>query len=495
MFCQLEALRHCLPPSLRRTLEGLPETLDETYARVLRDINMANREHALHLLQCLTVALRPLRVEELAEVLAIDFDTSSNRGIPQLHPNLRWEDQHQAVLSTCSSLITVVEYEEAYNSWTQVVQFSHFSVKEFLISNRLASLSENLSFYHIALEPAHTILALACSGVLLRLDDRVNEDNVGDMPLVKYAFRHWFDHARFGNVSSHIRDVMEYFFDADKQHWTAWCQLQTMEVSWPRFSAHKSLDAFPLYFAALGGFYDLVEHLLGKNPEHINVKRDRMVTPLVAALGGKHFQVAELLYQNGANVDDRDCHGGTPLREACKTGFSERKTGFLDIVQFLINHGADVNAQGLDGFAPLHIAAIHGHLPTVRLLVEHNADIHIRNELRKTPLHVVTGSHPRPDHIDIMRVLLKHGADPNARDHRGCTPLHQRPWWGGYARMGTAKGARLLLEHGAIIDAKERRGMTPLDLALEDGHTSIVVCLTEWSMGLRGDMEHHSQAF
>jgi ankyrin repeat protein len=429
-----------------------------------------------------------LRVEELAEVLAIDFDTSSNRGIPQLHPSLRWDDQHQAVLSTCSSLITIVEYEEANNSWTQVVQFSHFSVKEFLTSNRLASLSENLSFYHIALEPAHTILALACSGVLLRLDDRVNEDNVGDMPLVKYAFRHWFDHARFGNVSSHIRDVMEYFFDADKQHWTAWCRLQTMEVSWPRFSHHESLDAFPLYFAALGGFYDLVEHLLGKNPEHINVKGGRMMTPLVAALGGKHFQVAELLYQNGANVDVRDRSGDTPLREACKAGF-------LDIVQLLINHGADVNAHGYAGLTPLHTAAIYGHLPTVRLLVEHNADIHIRTKRGKTPLHVVTGSHPKPNHIDIMRVLLKHGADPNARDYGGSTPLHRSPWFGGgyRRRVGTAEGTRLLLEHGAIIDAKNGHGKTPLDLALEEERHQIVECLKKYGATVHGDMEH-SQA-
>ena len=82
MYCQLEALRHCLPPSLRGILEELPETLDETYARVLRDINKANREHACRLLQCLTVALRPLRVEELAEVLAIGFDASADGGVP-----------------------------------------------------------------------------------------------------------------------------------------------------------------------------------------------------------------------------------------------------------------------------------------------------------------------------------------------------------------------------------------------------------------------------
>ena len=92
-------LRHCIPPSVRRTLDELPESLDETYERVLREIKKPNREHARRLLQCLVVAIRPLRVEELAEVLAVDFD--DEEGIPKLKLNWRWEDQEQALLSSC----------------------------------------------------------------------------------------------------------------------------------------------------------------------------------------------------------------------------------------------------------------------------------------------------------------------------------------------------------------------------------------------------------
>ena len=115
MFCQLEALRHCLPSSLRRIFEELPETLDETYERVLRDINKANRGPARRLLQCLAVALRPLRVEGLAEVLAMDFDAPAHGGIPQLNPNWRLADHHQAIMSTCSSLITIVD--DGHTKW------------------------------------------------------------------------------------------------------------------------------------------------------------------------------------------------------------------------------------------------------------------------------------------------------------------------------------------------------------------------------------------
>ncbi|KAF8487161.1 hypothetical protein DFH94DRAFT_641656, partial [Russula ochroleuca] len=183
-FCQLEILRHCLPPSVRRTLDELPESLDETYERVLKEIKKPNRDHALRLLQCLVVAIRPLEVKELAEVLAVDFDDAD--GIPKLKTNWRWEDEEQALLSSCSSLIAIVETKDS-----QVVQFSHFSVQEFLTSARLATSSVDVSRYHINLEPAHTILAQVCMSVLLQPDDVVEENSVGKTPLAEYAAEHW----------------------------------------------------------------------------------------------------------------------------------------------------------------------------------------------------------------------------------------------------------------------------------------------------------------
>jgi hypothetical protein len=222
VFCQLEVLRYCFPPSVRQILEELPETLDETYERILRDINKANRGHAHRLLQCLTVAVRPLRVAELAEVLAVDFDTVIN-GTSKLNTDWRWEDRQQAVLSTCSSLISIVDGDDS-----QVVQFSHFSVKEFLTSPRLAGSSTDVSHFHIPLEPAHTVLAKACLGVLLRLDEDADGPNVeNNSPLAEYAAEHWADHAQFERVSSHIREGMEYLFDPDKPYFAAWLHVST----------------------------------------------------------------------------------------------------------------------------------------------------------------------------------------------------------------------------------------------------------------------------
>ena len=110
------------------------------------DIKKGNRADAYRMLQCLTVAIRPLTVAELAELLAFDFDTAEGE-IPKLNSKWRWEDHDQAVLSTCSSLITIVSSRSS-----QVVQFSHFSVKEFFLSDRLSTSTNDMSQYHIVLE-------------------------------------------------------------------------------------------------------------------------------------------------------------------------------------------------------------------------------------------------------------------------------------------------------------------------------------------------------
>ncbi|KAF8501749.1 hypothetical protein F5888DRAFT_1875370 [Russula emetica] len=323
-FCQLEILRDCLPPSLRRTLDELPfpESLDETYERVLREIKMPNRDHARRLLQCLVVAIRPLRVEELVEVLAVDFGDTD--GIPKLNPNWRWEDVEEALLSSCSSLIAIVESGES-----RVVRFSHFSVREFLTSTRLATSSGDVSPYHVALEPAHTILAQACMGVLLRSDDGDEQsgNGIGDnSPLAGYAAEHWVAHAQFGHVSSYLRTSMEFLFDLDKPYFAAWPELYDIDTPPPIgstffiFTTYFKHGASPLYYAALCGFQDLVENLIVEYPQHVNASGGWYVTPLVAALAGKHFQTAELLRDNGADPNVQCLFGNTPLHSAACYG-------------------------------------------------------------------------------------------------------------------------------------------------------------------------------
>jgi ankyrin repeat protein len=477
VYCQLETLRHSLPPSVRHVLSELPETLDETYERVLREIHKKNREHALRLLQCLTVALRPLCVQELADVLAVDFDAAQQDGIPKLNPDWRWEDQHEAVLTTCSSLITIVD---DYGS--QVVQFSHFSVKEFLTSERLAISSGDISRYHIVLKPAHTILAQACLGVLLRLDNHVDETNSEDIPLIEYAARHWVEHAQFENVSSSIRDAMKYFFDADKPHWEAWFRFYDIDQYWNEFDYLFGPGGSPLYYASLCGFYDLVEHLTIKNPAGVTAEGGLMKTPLVAALYRKDFRVAELLYQHGADIDVRDDYNRTPL-------YTASWVGLASVAQWLLNRGANVNAQHIGLLTPLHVAAgMDGRFEIVRILLDHKADVNARDAYGRAVLHHALNSSRSLHELDVVRILLEHGADPNARDNKGSTPLHNS-----LSREALSlEVIRLLLKYGANIDAENNEGKTALHIASAKGYHEIVELLLEngakpmedWTMGL-----------
>jgi len=90
----------------------------------------------------------------------------------------------------------------------------------------------DVSRYHILRESAHTILAQACPGALLRFDDHVNEDAAEDIPRANYAALDWIDHAQFKDVLSRIRDAMEYFFDADKPHFAAWQRVYNVDGKW-----------------------------------------------------------------------------------------------------------------------------------------------------------------------------------------------------------------------------------------------------------------------
>jgi hypothetical protein len=428
VFCQLELLRQCFPPSVPRILEELPVSLDETYERILREIRKPNQGHAHRLLQCLVAAVRPLRVEELAEVLAFDFNTG---GMPKLNLSWRWEDQEEAVMSACSSLVTIVKDGDS-----RVVQFSHFSVKEFLTADRLAEPIRDVTRYHIRLEAAHTILAQACLGVLLRLDDRVDRDSIKSFPLALYAAEYWPRHARVENVSSRIKEAMKCLFDADKSHFATWlwiCNKDRGEQSMATACPEKP-EAVPLYYAARLGFRDLAEHLIAKHPEHVNASGGIEVTPMHAAASAGHANILSLLTEHGADVNGRGIYGYTPLHRASRNAN-------LEAGQFLLDRGADIGARSSSDATALMCAATRGDVEFARMLLERGALIDVWDLYGWTALHY-TAIHRK---IQVARLLLEHGADANARDESGETPSQMRSRYGDHAFV------ELLSEYGAEL--------------------------------------------
>jgi Ankyrin repeats (3 copies)/Ankyrin repeats (many copies) len=352
-------------------------------------------------------AVRPLRVEELAEVLAVDFDTE---GTPKLNPDWQWqwEDQEEAVLSVCSSLVMVVKYDNS-----RIVQFSHYSVKEFLTSDRLAEASGDISRYHIPLESAHTILAQACLGVLLQLDDQINRDTIENFPLAQYAAERWVDHARFGNVASRIKAGMECLFDVDKPHFATWRWIYNRE----RHSSMSTMypekpEQTPLYYAAKAGFHDLTKNLLTGYPEDVHAKGGYEVTPLHAVARLGYHDLFSLLVKHFPDVNISGPFHQTPLHRASRGGH-------LEIGQRLLDLGADVDAPDEDDWTPLYIAAIEGHLDIVQMLLERGAAINTKSDIGNTPLHVASAS----GNTEVVQLLLERGADPNVYNNEGHTPF------------------------------------------------------------------------
>ncbi|KAF8261053.1 ankyrin repeat-containing domain protein [Lactarius quietus] len=443
VFCQLDALQHCFPPNLRQFLNELPETLDKTYERILKGINKAQRANAHRLLQCLTVAVRPLRVEELAELLAFDFHASSSGGIPTLKEDWRCDNQEEAVLSTCSSLIAIVPDPD---NDSEVVQFSHFSVKEYLTSPPRTL--------------AHTIMAQACLATLLQLD---KDTDAKVFPLAKYAAQSWVDHAQFKGVSSRVQDGMDDLFDASKPRFASWLQVHDIDEQWDYYSDWRSHDVgSPLYYAAFCGFYDLTERLITKHPEQVNTTGGLNLFPLPAALHKRHFRVANLLHVHGAVVDVTNNHRWTPIHVASRFGH-------LDLLRWLVDHGANPNVRKDDRWTSLHLATCNRHLEAVQVLLEHNADVNSRNDRGNTPLYLAIPFFysSRQEHaVDVVRQLLERGADPNTHNHSFSTPLHEA------SSRGSLEIVRLLLNYRA-------KGRTPFQVASEQGYDEIKKLLLE----------------
>ena len=498
---------------MRRILAELPETLDETYERILQEIPKSNRVHAHRLLQCLAVAVRPLRVEELAEVLAVDFDATG--GIPKLNEDLRWEDQEQAVLSACSSLIAVV-----WDDDFRVVQFSHFSVKEFLTSDRLATSTIIAARdCHILLETSHTIMAQACLSVLLRLDYNIDEDGLKDFPLARYASQYVGDHAEFENVFAHIRNEIDDLLDADKPTFATWLWVRRGNFLVPP----KRPEASPLYHIAEFGFRAMVDHLISKRPEDLNV-RGYVGIPLHAALCNGHGSVALLLLTHCADVDVRGFDDRTPLHMAVDRGLLdvtrvliERNASinardssgrtplhptfdfgsgapfddtYFDVMRYLLEHGIDADAQANTEYStPLHLASYHGGFKVAQLLLDNGADVNMRNKNGQTPLHgTLVGMTDGFDdyYFDAVRFLLEHGADIHALDNDHGTPLHA------VAQSGSTKAARLLLRHGADVHSLNNMHSTPLHFALKSGNAELTRLLLEHGADVHALNDNHS---
>jgi ankyrin repeat protein len=446
----------------------------------------------------------------LAEVLAIDFDGAG--GIPKLNRDFRWADQEQAVLSACSSLIAIVKNEVHVASGStsllssepsslhispidedsRRVQFSHFSVKEFLSSDRLVT-SElaALRFHHIPLESAHAIMAQACLGVLLHLDNSMDKKTIEGYPLAKYAGEFFANHAKAGDVLSQNNNGIDHLLDLDMPHFNPWLWLQCGDVdqkdldfnvdtssesdesSSDRSSSEHLYPTYPprissLYYTSLLGHQYLTRHLILKRPQDLGASDVYGRTPLHWAVYTLDFEATRMLLDRTMDINARDSRGWTPLHyvmvENAKVEDDQKlQNDHFRCARLLLERGVDAEAQDSRGTTPLHVAASNVRRKIVQLLIENVTNIHMRNDQGQTALHKAS----RRGNTDIISIILNRGADVDAQDNGGSTPLHLVissviPW---DAQQDAQQAVGVLLEHGADINLRNHEGQTALHKA------------------------------
>ena len=363
----------------------------------MEDIGEQNWECAHRLFQCVAAASRPLRVKELAEFLAFDFET---RSAPTFLADWRPEDPEKTVISTSSSLLAVVNADGS-----SFIEFAHFSVKEYLTSARLSKAKDKISRFHITMATAHTVVAQACLGVLLHLDKDIPWASLTNFPLAEYAAEHWMDHARFENASSHVQDGMKRLFDPRKHHLSVWTWISDPYVPWSyarswSFLAPKTARSTPLHYAALIGLHDVAAFLIDEHLQDINVlDSNTNETPLHTASREGHAVVVRLLLENGADVMAKSKHERTALHLASMYGR-------VDVARVLLKYGGEVDTKD----RRISYSNPHSPNPFYRPLSRGPKEV-LTSVVESTPLNLALNA----GHGDVARVLLEHGADGSIR--------------------------------------------------------------------------------
>ena len=222
---------------------------------------------------------------------------------------------------------------------------------------------------------------------------------------------------------------------------------------------------------------DLVELLIQQGAD-INVKDGwGHNTPLYYSIGNmlsttnndnSNVDIMKLLIDNGADVK---MEGNTLIHLAARTGKTE-------VVQLLLEKGADISAKDDRGRTALHRIFDFSNSDSdkarlskdmVGLLLAKGLDVNLKDKNGRTPLHLAAGSADK----DIIKLLLDKGANINAKNNNGGTPLHAA------CQRGNKEVAALLIDKGADIDKKNNEGLTPIHQASRSGQKDVVELLID----------------
>jgi uncharacterized protein len=239
-----------------------------------------------------------------------------------------------------------------------------------------------------------------------------------------------------------------------------------------------------------------LQSLLNSGGELDVRKQDNFcTTPLQNSLYSGRFDLMQFLLEAGANVNELNFKGNPILFGAIELADTRG-------MQFLIDAGADVNATGSDGSTALMLATLYQDITGIQILLEAGADVNARDINGNTALMSAVWS----KNLEKVRSLLAVGADVNARQSEGKTVLIEAFHSGDYdvvqelvnagadtavissfsadllidaINKGNVKIVKFLLESGANANAAQYDGFNPLTSAIVKNKTDIVELLLE----------------
>ena len=176
----------------------------------------------------------------------------------------------------------------------------------------------------------------------------------------------------------------------------------------------------------------------------------------------ERIEMVEFLVAAGANVDDCGRDGTTALIHASSSGR-------LELVKVLLAAGADPNARNNQGRTALINACQKKRLQVVRALLAAGAYADVRFNGEPALIKASAGGH-----LKIVRALLAAGAEVDARDSHGSTALIRSS---GYGADGNVEVVRELISNGTDVNARENDGKTALMYASERGRVEVVRAL------------------
>ncbi|MBF0139688.1 MAG: ankyrin repeat domain-containing protein [Magnetococcales bacterium] len=183
--------------------------------------------------------------------------------------------------------------------------------------------------------------------------------------------------------------------------------------------------------AAFQGRLETVKRLIAEKKNDVNEADGFGSTPLHHAAMGGNTEMVNWLLNNGAAIEARDAGGYSPLVLALRNGKTE-------VAKLLVKAGADIGVLDNLGGSVLASAAYLGDSDLVEMILNRGAEVNHANELGLAPLHLATLANSKK----IMKLLLGHGANANAKDKSGETPLN---------KVKDDEARQLLWQHGARL--------------------------------------------